>query len=316
MEIKEAVSFLDDLMLKHDFPLSARTDCFYNNESKINKMQDIFNLETPEDFTYFFAISHLLSDNENAVNEYLLKENESSSFIKDLRQPNRDDYLLVATAFEENPDFFSMAWNWVLITKNRIASIIKELKLREYSSEKDLYNALHKKIGSKFVANGTDFGILTSFDLKWKDCVTLCFYPPSKIILDIKDFPQSEYSSDNSVIELCIDFDREIEELKFAASGDNEGWGKNITKIPVENLGELEILGESDTQQIAFDFFIAEEYQTKKFELAVDYEVNGEPFTVVLRNDSLEPQTVISTTPIDVDFSLGLKIKKISCKPL
>ena len=312
----EVANVLNKIMIDNHFSILDRDNCYDKFSDKINSMQEIFHLRSSRDFTYFFAISHLLSDNENAVNEYLLKENESSSFIKDCRQPNQDDFLLVATAFEENPEFFSMAWNWVVIIKNRISSIIKELKLFEYSSEKDLCNALKKKIGSKLVVNGIDLGILLSFDLKWNDCVTLNFYPESKIILDIKDFSQSESSSNNNVIDFCIVFDREIEELEFAASKSSEGWGENITKIPVENLGELKILGDSDTQQVAMDFFIVEECQTMQFELTVEFELKGESLFVALRKETSEKQSVISTEPIDIDFSLGLKIKRISCKPL
>ena len=36
---------------------------------------------------------------------------------KEIRQPDKNDKLLVLTAFENNPLFFSMAWNWIQICK-------------------------------------------------------------------------------------------------------------------------------------------------------------------------------------------------------
>ena len=249
MNYKEIITFLDELMIENHFYMAARTDCLYKNESQINSMQDIFKLTKSSDFTYLYAVAELLSEDYEKINKYLLDENKDSELVENIRLPTRFDKLLVATAFEENLEFFSMAWNWVVIVTSELAE-------------------------------------------------------------------KATKTSNSSITYFVIAINKEIEELKYTASGDNEGWGENITKIPVENIGELEILGESDTQQIAADFFIAEECQTMKFELTVEFEFNGQPLFAVLRKESSEPQAVISSEPIDVDFSLGLKIKKVSCKPL
>ena len=85
MEIKEAISFLDDLMIKNNFTFSARTECLYQNKEKIENMHNVFDLRTSEDFTYLYAVSTLLSDSSKAVNDYLLHENADSNLIENIR---------------------------------------------------------------------------------------------------------------------------------------------------------------------------------------------------------------------------------------
>lgn len=307
----EIANVLNDIMIENNFSIIDRDNCHEKYSNKINSMQEIFHLKNSSDFTYLYAVSHLLSDKEKSVDDYLITENKDSTLSKDVKLPAREDLLLVATAFEENPEFFSMAWNWVLITEDRLYSVINELKLYDYLSEQEIYDALHKKIGYQLVVEGTTLGILVSFDLSnYPDSIKLNFAEGNQVYLDLKK------SLHNNNINFIYSYDKQIDELKYAASGTHEGWGENITKIPVGNLGELKILGDSDTQQIVVDFFIAEEYQTLQFELTVEFDVNGESVIAVLRKDSTEVQTVITSDPIDYDFISALKLKNISCKTL
>lgn len=311
MEIKEAISFLDDLMIQNNFSFSSRTECLYQNKEKIETMQNIFDLKTSDDFKYLYGVSELLSDTPKAVDEYLLYENKGSNLINNINKPNRKDLLLVATAMKENPKFFSRAVYWIGIVEDRLNSIINELKLYEYSSEQEIFDALHKRIGYQLVVEGIDLGIIASFNLNYPSC-TLNFSDGNTILLDIN----KAKLSNNIIINFTYSYDKQIDELKYAASGTHEGWGENITKIPVGNIGELKILGDSDTQQIVVDFFIAEDYQTLRFELTVEFDVKGESLIAVLRKETSEVQSVISSDPIDYDFKSTLKLKTISCKPL
>lgn len=315
MEIKEAISFLDDLMIKNNFAFSARTECLYQNKEKIENMHNIFDLRTSEDYTYLYAVSTLLSDSSKAVDEYLLYENKGSNLINNIQKPTRKDLLLVATAMEDNSKLFSRAVYWIGIVEDRLDAIINELKLYDFSSEQEIYDTLHKRIGYQLVVDGTDLGLLASFKLDYPYC-TLNFSDGNKIFLDITKSQQENCSSNNVIIDFTYFYDKQINELKYAASGTHEGWGENITKIPVGNLGELKILGDSDTQQIVVDFFVAEAYQNLKFELTVEFDVKGESLIAVLRKETPEVQTVISSDPIEYDFKSALKLKNISCKPL
>lgn len=311
----EIAKVLNYIMIENNFSIIERDNCHEKYSDIINSMQNIFYLKKPSDFTYLYAVSRLLSDQEKAVNTYLLNENKDSTLIKNIKLPTREDLLLVATSFEENPEFFSMAWNWVVITEDRLNSVINELKLFEYSSEQKISNALQKRIGCQLVVDGTELGILASFNLNYPYC-TLCFGDGSPILLDIKQSLQIDTSSINKIIDFTYFYDKQIDELKYAASGTHEGWGENITKIPVGSIGELKILSDSDTQQIVVDFFIAEEYQSLQFELTVEFDVKGKSIIAVLRKETSEIQAIITSDPIDYDFMSTLKIKKISCKPL
>ncbi|MDY5124043.1 MAG: hypothetical protein SPJ55_12820 [Treponema sp.] len=311
----EIANVLNDIMIENNFSIIDRDNCHKKYSDKINSMQEIFHLKSSSDYTYLYAISHLLSNKEKSVDDYLISENKDSTLAKDVKLPTRDDLLLVATAFEENPEFFSMAWNWTVITEDRINSIINELRLYDYSSEQEISDELHKRIGYQLVVEGTDFGILVSFNLNYPNC-TLNFSDGNTIVLDIKKSQQNDTSSKNIIINFTYSYDKQIDELKYAASGTHDGWGENITKIPVGNLGELKILGDSDTQQIVVDFFVSEECQTLQFELTVEFDVNGESLIAVLRKESSNAQAVITSDPIDYDFVSTLKLKNISCKPL
>lgn len=126
MEIKKVSAFLDDLMINNDFHFADRMDCLYKNKDRIESMQNIFDLKESDDFTYLYAISNLLSDNPKNVNDYLLHENKDSNIIRNIREPTRDDMLLVATAMKENPKFFSMAFYWVGIVEDRLSQSARQ----------------------------------------------------------------------------------------------------------------------------------------------------------------------------------------------
>lgn len=122
MNLRDAMYFVEDIMVKNHFNLLEEGVCFYTNEEKINSMQNIFKLNDKSDFTYLYAVSELLSVDYENINNYLLKENDDSSLIQNIKEPTRNDKLLVATAFRENPEFFSMAWNWVAIVTAELAN--------------------------------------------------------------------------------------------------------------------------------------------------------------------------------------------------
>ena len=253
MEIKKAISFLDDLMIKNNFAFSSRTECLYQNKEKIENLHNIFDLRTSEDFTYLYAISTLLSDNPKAVNEYLLHENADSNLIENIREPSRKDLLLVATTMEENPKFFSMAYYWVGIVEDRLAQLKTQNDniIHLFKIETDMFN------------------------------------------------------------EQQLELDYQV----YASAAGSSGFN-NITRIPIELLGELEIRGNSETEEIVFVLSINKEYQTLKFELTIDFEVNNSMYSAIIeKNDSAEDEEVRSE-PVQVDFSKGLKLKKINWKAL
>ncbi|MCR5621805.1 MAG: hypothetical protein K6G18_08100 [Treponema sp.] len=119
---EEKYRILDSIKLENGFFLIDEQDCREENTSKIDNMEGIFDLKDSSDYTYLFAIAELLADKDKAeaVKGYLLEENSRSK--EDVKQPEWEDKLLVSTAMEDNPLFFSMAWNWACLTEARVVA--------------------------------------------------------------------------------------------------------------------------------------------------------------------------------------------------
>ena len=247
----EIARLLNKIMVDNRISIIDRDNCHFEYESQINSMQDIFKLKRQSDFTYLYAVSELLSDDFENINEYLLKENKDSKLVKDIPLPTRKDKILVATAFEENLEFFSMSWNWVAIVTAELAE----------QSKNHINN---------------------------------------RNILLFKNFNDLKKS-----ISKNIDYDI----LVAAAS---ESGFNNITRIPVDLLGEIEILGNRETKRLLFTLFLNPEAYNLRFELTIDFEVQGVYKTAVLRKDSETESKEVNSMPIHIDFTNGFKIKKIT----
>lgn len=120
----EISDVLNTIMRENNFSILERDNCHTKNKQVINSMQKIFELKSKYDYTCLYAIADLLSDNCDNVFKYLLDENKYN--FEDVIIPTRQDKLLVATALEENLEFFSMAYNWVSLVEARIESSTKK----------------------------------------------------------------------------------------------------------------------------------------------------------------------------------------------
>ncbi len=232
-------------MIENNFSIIDRDNCHEKYTDKINSMQEIFHLKNSSDFTYLYAVSHLLSDKEKAVNDYLLNENKDSLLIKNVKQPTREDLLLVATAFEENPEFFSMAWNWVVITEDRLNILCL------FKTESDMFKEQQLYL----------------------------------------DYPV------------------------YASAAGVPGFN-NITRIPIDLLGELEIRGNSETKRLLFVLFINPNYTNLKFELKIRFEIENSENIAIIKKDYSDSYAQISSQAIHANFTNGFRITKIEWRIL
>ena len=255
MNYKEIITFLDELMIENHFYMAARTDCLYKNESQINSMQDIFKLTKSSDFTYLYAVAELLSEDYENINKYLLKENEDSELVENIRLPTRSDKLLVATAFEENLEFFSMAWNWVAI-------VTAELAAEDNSKDRIIAIVLFLKMSDLFIKQKRYYNYF----------------------------------------------------VRASAAG-TPGFN-NITRIPIDLLGELEIRGNSEAKRVVFVLFLNPENKGMKFELKINCEIANESYDAIIRKETSEESDEVSSMLIHADFSKGIHIKGIEWNPL
>ena len=119
---EEKYRILDSIKLENGFFLIDEQDCREENAALIENMEHIFDLRDGRDYTCLFAVADLLADKDKAqaVKDCLLAENSYRK--EDVVPPEWEDKLLVSTALEDNPLFFSMAWNWTCLTEQRVAA--------------------------------------------------------------------------------------------------------------------------------------------------------------------------------------------------
>lgn len=117
----EKFAILDSIKLENDFYPVVEQDCREENAALIENMERIFDLRDGRDYTCLFAVADLLADKDKAeaVKDYLLAENSYKK--QDVVPPDWEEKLLVSTAMEDNPLFFSMAWNWTCLTEARVS---------------------------------------------------------------------------------------------------------------------------------------------------------------------------------------------------
>lgn len=119
---EEKYRILDSIKLENGFFLIDEQDCREENAALIENMEHIFDLRDGRDYTCLFAVADLLADKDKAqaVKDCLLAENSYRK--EDVVLPEWEDKLLVSTAMEDNPLFFSMAWNWTCLAERRVAA--------------------------------------------------------------------------------------------------------------------------------------------------------------------------------------------------
>lgn len=125
MTNEEKFEFLENIRLENDFYPIDEGDCREKNAALIENMETIFDLKDSSDYTCFFALAELMADEDkiDAIKKHLLEE---SPFDGEIKQPDRETKLLVTTALEDNPLFFSMAWNWVVFCEYQVKRNLAE----------------------------------------------------------------------------------------------------------------------------------------------------------------------------------------------
>ena len=101
MEIKEAISFLDDLMIQNKFSFSSRTECLYQNKEKIETMQNIFDLKTSDDFKYLYGVSEFEDAVLRHVAEWIYFIDAIDDLDKDAREGSYNPFLQIASSHED-----------------------------------------------------------------------------------------------------------------------------------------------------------------------------------------------------------------------
>ena len=124
MTRQEANEIFEKIRNKNNFSQEEIDACLDTQAEKVAQMEKVFDLKEESDYTCLFAVAELMTSEGDIqkVKDNLLEENpfEGKNGNSEIRQPDRNDKLLILTAIENNPLFFSMAWNWIQICKVRI----------------------------------------------------------------------------------------------------------------------------------------------------------------------------------------------------
>lgn len=128
MTNKEKFKILDGIKLANNiFPIDEQ-DCREENVAKIADMEKIFDLRDRWDYSCLFALAEFMADDNKveAIKNNLIEENSYDR--NQVPEPDWNTKLLVSTALEDNPLFFSMAVNWIAVCEYRIskASVVPE----------------------------------------------------------------------------------------------------------------------------------------------------------------------------------------------
>lgn len=107
----------------------------------------------------------------------------------------------------------------------------------------------------------------------------------------------------------------QIDYRYYADSAGTPGFN-NLTRIVINNLGSLRIMGNEETKRLFFVVSLDEELKNKKFEILIKFEINGEEKQVSILKDYEDKEDDISSDPINVDFSKGFRIIDIVYKSL
>ena len=106
-----------------------------------------------------------------------------------------------------------------------------------------------------------------------------------------------------------------IEKCYYPDAAGTSGFN-NLTRIVINNLGSLKIMGNEETKRLFFVVTLDEELKNKKFEILIKFEINGEEKQVSILKDYEDNEDEISSDPIKVDFSKGFKIINVIYKTL
>ncbi len=125
MTRQEANEIFEKIRNKNNFSQEEIDTCLDTQAEKIAQMEKVFDLKEESDYTCLFAVAELMASEGDIqkVKDNLLEENpfEGKNWNSEIRQPDRNDKLLILTAIENNPLFFSMVWNWIQICTVRIS---------------------------------------------------------------------------------------------------------------------------------------------------------------------------------------------------
>lgn len=127
MTDREIVRYINNLLKERKISLESVANYYSANESSFKSPEDFFSQSDEKDFSKFYAIADLLSDNPSKVKDYFNSELENRNINTTINNPDNDDYLHILTSFVYFPAYFSLAWNWTSFIENQISAVVSNI---------------------------------------------------------------------------------------------------------------------------------------------------------------------------------------------
>lgn len=163
MTDREIVRYINNLLKERKISLESVAAYYSANIADFKSPEDFFSQQDKGDYSKFYAIADLLSDNPDKVKEYFNSELENRKLNSSINNPVDDDYMHVLTSFVYFPAYFSLAWNWTSFIENQISgaanSIITKYTINHLQKQRFLtisdWNYKRQRASSKGM---TEFG--------------------------------------------------------------------------------------------------------------------------------------------------------------
>ena len=143
-------------------------------------------------------------------------------------------------------------------------------------------------------------------------------------VADSKSVPETDTKDSESTYILVLfktnsDFScpqcEESSHNVYASAAGTPGFN-NITRIPINLLGELEIRGNLEAKRVVFVLFLNPECRDMKFEFRISCEIANESYDAIITKKDSEKVDEVRSQLIHADFSKGIHITKFEWKPL
>lgn len=127
MTDREIVRYINNLLKERKISLESVANYYSANESSFKSPEDFFSQSDERDYSKFYAIADLLSDNPSKVKDYFNSELEDRNINTTINNPDNEDYLHILTSFVYFPAYFSLAWNWTSFIENQIPAVVSNI---------------------------------------------------------------------------------------------------------------------------------------------------------------------------------------------
>lgn len=321
MNKKEVFEIIRNLRIKHGITLGEIEDIQQKETERLSSIEKIFDMSSQYDVDLLVALIYLLNEDPKPVYEWFKTNHKNCKYLSESRKPNPFGISKIiagsrVAAITGNAFGGRIPLVGVVIgggVGGLLGYMPNNPPTSKFKNDENYYNKL---LIAAFIQNPLFFSMAWNWNI-----FNLNSIADSKSVLENTAPDLNTHFQNNNIIlfknraDLFHNQTIVLDYPIYASAAGTSGFN-NITRIPIELLGELEIRGNSETEEIVFVLSINKEYQTLKFELTIDFEVNNSMYSATIEKNYSDEDDEVRSAPVQVDFSKGLKFQKINWKAL